>query len=375
MERRVGLDLVADRGVRLEHRARRDADRAVIEVVDLRIERPLAHQRAAEPRRFERGRRCRLCFGSHGAKPTATPALRRDPMSEGEGGGSGPMRPISDRLLCRCRRRLASHGGASVRAGGDERRRYLRRNRDYWNGQAAWYAERAPAAWTQDEPDWGIWSIPEREVGMLRGVAPGMRVLEDGCGTGYVSAWMARRGARVVGLDNSPAQLATAWRLRREHELPHRPGSRRRRSASVRRRQLRLRHLRVRRGDLGRSLSLDPGSVAGPSPRRRAGVPRQLAPAHALHARPRRRATGEACAGARSAAASTASTGPTTASIEFHLGHGDWFRLFHHNGFDVEDLLELYPPEGATTRYEFVTVEWARRWPSEEVWRVRKRKV
>jgi hypothetical protein len=28
---------------------------------------------------------------------------------------------------------------------------------------------------------------------------------------------------------------------------------------------------------------------------------------------------------------------------------------------------------GATTHYPFVTVEWARRWPSEEVWIARKR--
>jgi ubiquinone/menaquinone biosynthesis C-methylase UbiE len=93
---------------------------------------------------------------------------------------------------------------------------YLRRNRDYWNRQAAWYATRASEAW-KEEPSWGIWGIPERDVGMLRGIAAGMDALEDGCGTGYVSAWMARRGARVVGLDNSPAQLATAWRLRRDH--------------------------------------------------------------------------------------------------------------------------------------------------------------
>jgi ubiquinone/menaquinone biosynthesis C-methylase UbiE len=34
-----------------------------------------------------------------------------------------------------------------------------------------------------------------------------------GCGTGYVSAWLARRGARAAGLDNSAAQLPTARRL------------------------------------------------------------------------------------------------------------------------------------------------------------------
>src|SRR5580698_3298761 len=32
-------------------------------------------------------------------------------------------------------------------------------------------------------------------------------------GPGYVSAWLARRGARPVGLDNSAAQLATARQL------------------------------------------------------------------------------------------------------------------------------------------------------------------
>ncbi|MGH3223352.1 MAG: class I SAM-dependent methyltransferase [Streptosporangiaceae bacterium] len=31
-----------------------------------------------------------------------------------------------------------------------------------------------------------------------------------GCGTGYVSAWLARRGPRPVGVDHSAAQLANA---------------------------------------------------------------------------------------------------------------------------------------------------------------------
>lgn len=37
--------------------------------------------------------------------------------------------------------------------------------------------------------------------------------LELGCGTGYISAWLARRSARPVGLDNAAAQLATAAAL------------------------------------------------------------------------------------------------------------------------------------------------------------------
>jgi hypothetical protein len=64
---------------------------------------------------------------------------------------------------------------------------------------------------------------------------------------------------------------------------------------------------------------------------------------------------------------------PDDGNTEFHLSHGDWIRLFRANDLAVEELLELYPPTDAATRYPFVTLEWARRWPSEEVWRVRKR--
>ncbi len=175
-------------------------------------------------------------------------------------GAHGAAFQCLDRALClRRTARPAMLGVAGAMSGDD----YLRRNRDYWNTRRPGTRQRASEAWTQEEPSWGIWGIPEREVGMLRGVAAGMDALEDGCGTGYVSAWMARRGARVVGLDNSPAQLATARRLRREHGCRHRAGARRRRATAVRRCELRLRHLGVRRRDLGRPSRLDPGGGAG----------------------------------------------------------------------------------------------------------------
>jgi hypothetical protein len=60
--------------------------------------------------------------------------------------------------------------------------------------------------------------------------------------------------------------------------------------------------------------------------------------------------------------------------VEFHLPHGEMLRLLRDSGFEVEDLVELRPPEGATTRYDtLATVDWARQWPSEEVWKARKR--
>ena len=63
---------------------------------------------------------------------------------------------------------------------------------------------------------------------------------------------------------------------------------------------------------------------------------------------------------------------PDDPTVEFHLAHGDWIRLLRENGFAIEDLIELRPPAGARSDYAFVTNEWARRWPCEEVWRARR---
>ena len=61
--------------------------------------------------------------------------------------------------------------------------------------------------------------------------------------------------------------------------------------------------------------------------------------------------------------------------VEFHLGHGDMFDALVAAGFVVEGLIELFAPEGAGTHeyYDFVTADWARKWPAEEIWAARKR--
>ena len=64
---------------------------------------------------------------------------------------------------------------------------------------------------------------------------------------------------------------------------------------------------------------------------------------------------------------------PGDPGVEFHLAHGDWIRVLRRNGFEIEDLIEVRPPESAATSYEYVTLEWARKWPSEEIWRARRR--
>ncbi|MGH9185642.1 MAG: SAM-dependent methyltransferase, partial [Acidimicrobiales bacterium] len=65
--------------------------------------------------------------------------------------------------------------------------------------------------------------------------------------------------------------------------------------------------------------------------------------------------------------------GVDPACVELHLSTGDTIRLLRANGFEIEDLIEVRPPEGARTTYPFVTAEWAQQWPCEEVWKGRKR--
>ena len=64
---------------------------------------------------------------------------------------------------------------------------------------------------------------------------------------------------------------------------------------------------------------------------------------------------------------------PDDDSVEFHLPHGELIELLRASGFEVEALTEIRPPADASTKYGFVSIEWARQWPCEEVWRVRKR--
>ena len=62
-------------------------------------------------------------------------------------------------------------------------------------------------------------------------------------------------------------------------------------------------------------------------------------------------------------------------TVDFQIPHGEWIRLFRSHGLEVEDLIELQAPEGAESTYmDYVATKWARKWPAEEIWKVRKRR-
>jgi SAM-dependent methyltransferase len=245
---------------------------------------------------------------------------------------------------------------------------YLDRNRATWDRYAAEYVEPGRRNWAE-EPSWGIWGIPEAEVGLLPAL-DGKQTLELGCGTAYVSSWLARRGARPVGVDLSPNQLATARAFQREFGLEF-PLIR----AAAEQVPLRDERFDLVISEYGAAIWSDPYLWIPEAARLlrpggelvflgnatllmlcvpdEDGVPAEpnlLRPYFGMHR----------------------FEWPDDPGVEFHLGYGDWIRLLRRNGLVVEDLVELRPPRGATTRYPFVSAEWARRWPSEEVWKARK---
>lgn len=245
-----------------------------------------------------------------------------------------------------------------------------RRTQATWDRRAAAYVEPGRRAYA-GEPCWGIWGVPEAALRLLPEVA-GRDVVELGCGTAYVSAWLARRGARVVGLDLSPAQLATARALQREFGLAF-PLVR----ASAEAVPLRDACFDLAISEYGACLWCDPHRWVPEAARllrdggrlvflvnstllRLAAADEDDVPATDRLRRPQ--------------FGMHRVQWPGHAEVEFELGHGDWIRCLRGNGFEIEDLIEVRPPEGATTRYGYVDLEWARKWPSEEVWVARRRR-
>lgn len=249
---------------------------------------------------------------------------------------------------------------------------YLQGNVDAWQEKAADFADHGEEAWATDSPDWGIWGIPESEVGLLPEDMSGLECIELGCGTAYISAWMHRRGASVVAIDPTPNQLESARRLQQQHRLefviqqgfaeavPYPDAS-----------------FDFAISEYGAALWADPY----------AWIPeaaRLLRPGGELVF-----LTNSALA--MMCAPDFEEEGPMQAELlrpyfgmhrthwpdcpgqtEFHLPHGEWIALLRANGFVIERLVELQAPPGSSSDEAWADPEWAAKWPSEEAWVVRK---
>lgn len=248
-------------------------------------------------------------------------------------------------------------------------RDHLTVNRDVWNADAPNYVPLAERLWGLETPEWGCWGAPEADLRLLPDDMTGLDAIELGCGTAYVGAWMARRGARVTGIDISPAQLETARRLNTQHDagLTLIEGN-------AEATGLPDASFDFAISEYGAAIwcppelwlaeawrLLRPGGTCvflGNHPLAIIATPYSGAPCEAVLHRPYRGFTG--------ADWTQAEIDPH--GICFNLTFSGWLALFARLGFAVARYEELYIPDHVTETRAYVPADWGKRYPVEQVW-------
>ena len=248
-------------------------------------------------------------------------------------------------------------------------------NRQYWDAMADDWVASGERAWSRQEPNWGQWAVPETEFSMLPADMSGMDAIDLGCGTGYVSAWMSRRGASVTAIDNSERQLETARRLASEHgidiEFIHG-------NAETVPKPDESYDFAI--SEYGASIWADP-SLWVPE------AHRLLRPGGLLTFLGNHWLTSVCSPVDGSLPVSEHLEQPLfgmlrldwreavddPGGIEFTPSTGQWVKIFAETGFEILDYTEVQAPDDAEGTPFAVTADWAKRWPSEYVWWLRKR--
>jgi ubiquinone/menaquinone biosynthesis C-methylase UbiE len=214
---------------------------------------------------------------------------------------------------------------------------------------------------------WGVWRVPESELRVL-GQVDGREVLELGCGAAQWTLALAQMGARAVGLDLSEQQLTHALALSR-------PGVTR-----VPLVQGNAESLPFRSESFDIVFSDHGATVFAPPQAAVSEASRVLRPAGLFAfcmSTPIRDVCFDSTVGRVTSQLATdyfeLFEFDDGQSVEHQLPYGEWIRLFRRHGFVVEDLVELQAPIDATTTYaDFVPAAWARKWPAEHIWKLRK---
>lgn len=237
-------------------------------------------------------------------------------------------------------------------------------NRAIWDDRYSdWFGSRAAQQWAA-EPHWGTWATPETDLHVLPDV-DGKDVIDLGCGTAYIGAWVMRAGGRPVGIDNSAQQLATAAALQHEYgltfplihgnaeQVPLPDGS-----------------FDIAISEYGASSWCDP-ALWIPEAARLLRTGGQLIFLRNSTLLELCMAPGAEIAGDLLSRpyADVARIDRSDGGTHFQLPTGPMIKLLRESGFVVDELTEFVVPADARSDYEYVPTEWASRWPSVEVWK------
>jgi len=197
-----------------------------------------------------------------------------------------------------------------------------------------------------------------------------------GCGTGYVSAWMQRRGAAVVAIDVSEEQLATAQRLAEVHDI-----------ADIE--WVHGNAESVDQPDESFDFAISEyGAAIWCEPTRwLTEAHRLLKPGGSLvflgHHPIAMLCAPESGDSDFSATMQRSyfelgeldwTDAPVDpGGIEFNLPISEWVARFRDIGFDLEDFREVRAPDDAEKTRFWIPADWSRQFPSEQVWWLRKR--
>ncbi|MEL6962734.1 MAG: class I SAM-dependent methyltransferase [Pseudomonadota bacterium] len=246
-------------------------------------------------------------------------------------------------------------------------------NRDVWNADAKNWVALGERLWNVKEPVWGNWGISEASLNVLSLDLANKDAIELGCGTGYVSGWMAQRGARVTGVDVSSSQLATARRLAQEHGATIRFIE-----ANAEATGLADASFDFAISEYGAAIWCSPGAwlreawrllrpggrlvFLGNHPMVLLCTPANGAPCETTLHRPYRDMWG----------ADWTDVEFDPSGVCFNLTISAWMALFADIGFTVTNYQELFAPESETETRAFIPAEWAKRYPVEQVWHLEK---
>lgn len=241
------------------------------------------------------------------------------------------------------------------------------RNRAAWDAFADEYEHLHGAQLEGSGGDaWGMWQVPEAELGVLGDVA-GLDVLELSCGAARWSVALARRGAHCTALDLSSRQLelarGTVAAAGVEVALVE---------ASAESVPLADASFDIVFTDHGGFTFADPLLVMPQCARllRPGGLLAFSTVTPIVDLVWPLDADDPTQCFVRDYFDLHSGDGHT---IGFQLPYGGWLRLFRANGFVVEDLIELRPPDGVASSYRSAAAtEWARRWPIEHIWVARR---